>query len=149
MAVEYEQSWDHLSAKGMPQQTSRLHTSLRMVFGDKVACQHFIRFLKTRGEEATQYFAFVLTVNQLNSKGSPPEDPGAFAKGVFDKFVAEDGPQVLPFDDSIRSDLKRVIAKAKGAPVPRGSFVKAKQAALHILQHTHFAHYLQSQQYYK
>ena len=60
----------------MPEQSSRLHTTLRLVFGNKVACQHFIRFLKTRGAEATQYFAFVLSVNQLNSKQSPPEDSG-------------------------------------------------------------------------
>ena len=73
---EYGQSWDHLSSKGMPEQSSRLHTTLRLVFGNKVACQHFIRFLKTRGAEATQYFAFVLSVNQLNSKQSPPEDQG-------------------------------------------------------------------------
>ena len=52
---EYEQSWDHLSSKGMPKQASRLHTTLGVVFGDKVACQHFIRFLKTRGQVVSPF----------------------------------------------------------------------------------------------
>ena len=43
---------------------------------------------------------------------------GAFAKGLYDKFIDPESPKAVPFDDSICADLKRAVTKAKGGPLP-------------------------------
>ena len=157
-AQEYQQFWNAMSsgAERMPQQVSRLHTTLDGLLSHKSSVKAFQSWLETQGPSPPRLLQFLIAVDRLMFARKPADNVADVVHGIFEKFVAPKSSHNIGLDAEMQKAITDAIAKDAAIAKATGEVQKKPQcfrgARKHVyttLQAAHLGAYQKSQDYFK
>eukprot|EP00729_Bicosta_minor_P007703 gene7703-13612_t len=157
-AHEYQQFWNAMSsgAERMPQQVSRLHTTMDGLLSHKSSVKAFQSWLETQGPSPPRLLQFLIAADRLMFGRKPVENIGDVVQGIFDKFVAPRSSHNIGLDAEMQKAISAAIAKDAAIAKATGEaqnkpqcFRGARKHVYTVLQSTHLGTYQKSQDFFK
>ena len=157
-AHEYQQFWNAMSsgAERMPQQVSRLHTTMDGLLSHKSSVKAFQSWLETQGPSPPRLLQFLIAVDRLMFARKPVENVADVVQGIFDKFVAPKSSHNIGLDAATQKAIADAIAKDAAIAKATGEvqnkpqcFRGARKHVYTTLQSGHLVAYQKSQDFYK